>query len=166
MKKIITFLLIINSLTLFSQEKSQGKHEIQTNLTSLFASPDSFFELSYEYLLNPQNTIGISTAFNTGDINSSESFSLTFFYRKYFTKKVARGFFMESFLTYKDAKRRIIYEDISAGYYAGLSIGYKFVVENKIVIQPQLGFGIDVLKYGKWHPTLIGRGGLVIGIRF
>jgi hypothetical protein len=166
MKKSFLFLLIIIPISIFSQTTDSTKHEIQTNITSLITEDDTYFELTYEYFLKPQNTFGISTAFNTSGVNSSESFSLTVFYRKYFSTKIARGFFMESFLTYQDAKRRIKYENISAGYYAGLTIGYKFVIDNSFVIQPQLGLGIDILKYGKWHPALIGRGGIIIGFRF
>lgn len=166
MKKCILLLILFVPVVMFGQINDTSKHEIQTNITSLITEDDTYFELTYEYFLKPQNTIGISTAFNTSGVNSSESFSLTVFYRKYFSNKTVRGFFMESFLTYQDAKQRIKYENISAGYYAGLTIGYKFVIDDSFVIQPQLGLGIDILKYGKWHPALIGRGGIIIGFRF
>ena len=151
MKKCILLLILFVPVVMFGQINDTSKHEIQTNITSLITEDDTYFELTYEYFLKPQNTFGISTAFNTSGVNSSESFSLTVFYRKYFSTKIARGFFMESFLTYQDAKRRIKYENISAGYYAGLTIGYK-ISRNGDAIQAVLHTALLPVNRYRWPP--------------
>ena len=104
MKKIALIFLFTLSASCFAQEKKittnhvEKKHELKINALSLIAF--SWVDVSYEYIINKESSIGIGTLISFNDDNNSildlyRTFSLTPYYRRYFSKKYAKGFFIE-----------------------------------------------------------------------
>jgi hypothetical protein len=88
-------------LSINAQEQEQnedpyfGQHEVKLNAILLVIGA---VEVGYEYLLNEESGIGIS-AFITYDdeIISNVDYYISPYYRHYFGKKYAGGFFLEGF---------------------------------------------------------------------
>ena len=75
------------------------------------------FEATYERILNEKSSLGISTlyVFNNENSNEDINFMLSPYYRRYFGKKTASGFFVEGFgmLSSIDGKKIYDKEDDS-----------------------------------------------------
>jgi len=108
MKLFLTSFFLFSFLASFSQsnEKAQtdtslqsiDKNELRLNVISFIAFGG--LEVDYEHLFSEESSFGISVLISTGnpnDINLIRNFSITPYYRQYFSKKYARGFFVEGF---------------------------------------------------------------------
>ena len=96
MKKIFLFLILSFSMFGIAQEKEKvdfPKTEIKGNSFFLVLGA---VEVTYERILNEDSGLGVALFFvNEEDFDTS--FSLTPYYRAYFGKKPAAGFFVEGF---------------------------------------------------------------------
>ena len=122
MKKItLLSILLIVSLSLFAQEnkyeEAVSKNELKINMSNLIGF--KFFDVGYERILNEESTIGVNLLFNL-DKNSDatgldeyRTFSITPYYRHFFSNKYAQGFFVEAFTMLHTAKDDYYYD-----YYA------------------------------------------------
>lgn len=100
--KTVIFLLFISTFLNAQKNKESSqylnkKNEIKINLINLIDS--KFIDISYEYLINEKSSIGIETLFNFNSrnkdiskLNNLTKFSLTPYYRRYFSKKYAEVF--------------------------------------------------------------------------
>ena len=101
MKKLIAITLLFTSTFAFSQDDSlpqdtNKKHEITINALTLIVS--EWADISYEYLINEESSFGIDLQFgldSNDDFDTYRTFSVTPNYRRYFSNKYARGFFIE-----------------------------------------------------------------------
>ena len=96
MKKFFILLCLSSFLFGFSQEKETvdfKRNELKGNALMLVAGA---VEFTYERLLNEESAVGVSL-FVSYDNNIDTNFSLTPYYRFYFGKKPAAGFFAEGF---------------------------------------------------------------------
>lgn len=189
MKKLFTRALLLMLLfgilpvqDLFSQTEDPPvfKHEIKGNALGLLIG---FGEISYEYLLNDESTLGISVLARY-DENYFQKFGLTGAYRYYFGKGYAKGFFGEAFgmlntiddYIYSDTQ--ITYPDGSMGWnYSyekqtitdvalGIGIGYKLVSKRGVVLEFSGGVGRNVTNNSDRDYTFVGRIGISAGYRF
>jgi hypothetical protein len=103
MKKTILFITLCITTISIAQEPASvapqdvnKKHEVKINALTLLAA--KWIDVSYERLINQESSFGISVALNTDiDVNFYDSdlkYSLTPYYRRYFSEKFARGFFV------------------------------------------------------------------------
>lgn len=167
MKKIIlAALLVCISLQSYSQEeKTQPKkHEIKLNaLMTLFGVP----EISYEYLLNEESSMGLSVLFSLED-NYQLDFALTPYYRFFFGKKPASGFFVEGFgmLNIGDADS---YDGGSSqpnetDVALGISIGTKLLTKSGFIFEIYGGAGRNLFNDNSFDA--VPRFGISFGKRF
>jgi hypothetical protein len=184
MKKIALLLLLVLSTISFAQEKNaiteeaQKKHELKINSLSLIAF--EWIDISYEYLINKESSFGIGTlfSFNSDSIlDHYKTFSLTPYYRRYFSKKYAKGFFVEGFGMLNRSKEfSRFYNSNDGGNYTtatkysnnfaiGISAGGKFVTENGFVTEVYLGVGRNLITNYS-ITSLVGRAGISLGYRF
>lgn len=179
MKKIILFL----SLSLFSLGFSQTKdtisfpkNEIKGNAAYLLGA---FPEFSYERILNNESSIGVSLGFSI-DETITTTFELTPYYRHFFGKKPAAGFYAEGFTMinsvspehylYNPATQITTYhKDSYTNFAVGFGLGGKWVSKKGFVFEIGAGIGRNLtnsIKNENNDLTFVGRGGITFGYRF
>ncbi len=183
MKKInLIVLLFISSVSLFAQQNetsySLAKNELKINMSNLIAF--KWVDISYERILNEESTFGVGTLFSLDSgisgIDEYRTFSITPYYRHFFSSKYAQGFFVEAFGMIHSGKTEnyiytdfppyetIISEDKYTDFAAGISVGAKFVTKRGFIAEFYLGIGRDLLNNS--DTEVVGRGGVSIGYRF
>lgn len=182
MKKITLIIVLAFTTIAVAQEKEERnpqdvnkKHEVKMNISNVLIF--EWLDFSYEYLINEESSIGIGvlTSLN-GDLDLKEyrKFSLTPYYRRYFSNKFARGFFVEGFgmlHSYSSDNNFYYYENTSnhssnrTEFAMGISAGGKFISKNGFTAEIYLGIGRNI---GGDNNSLeaVGRGGISLGYRF
>ncbi|NVK53574.1 MAG: DUF3575 domain-containing protein [Flavobacteriaceae bacterium] len=182
MKKLTTLclFLLISTITL-AQEKdtisqnNQKKHELKINSTNLIAF--KWFDVSYEYLINKESSFGTALLIsfnNDNGLDAYKTFSLTPYYRRYFSKNFAKGFFIESFGMLNTYKWLNTYYGAPStthsrtNFALGVSAGGKFVTNNGFVAEVYLGLGRNLFNNSNnyYDNEVVGRGGISLGYRF
>ncbi len=188
---IRNYLLILTAFIgtgLYGQDTTNNtprSHEIKANAFNLivFKSP----EFTYEYLISPESSFGISVLFNLEDRENrdfldgpyyEERFSVTPHYRRYFSSRHARGFFMEAFGMYNvqedfdgiydtDLDREVFSNDKSNNLAFGIALGGKVVSRGGFVFDFYGGIGRNIYTSDKDVASeLVPRLGLSLGYRF
>ncbi|MDR0667122.1 MAG: hypothetical protein LBF90_00695 [Prevotellaceae bacterium] len=181
MKKYFLFSFVLTASCLLSQpliahsepEKTLSdvptfpKNEIKINLAFLYAPA---LQVYYEYLINDESGIGFSVMKSFNNETFFYDHQVLGFYRFYFGKKPADGFFAElnvAAYTYDENYWTNIFrsnplerKDIFTGG-AGISFGWKFVTKNNIVFELLTGGGRSF-----FHPSFYLQGAVTIGKRF
>ncbi|MDD7915821.1 DUF3575 domain-containing protein [Polaribacter ponticola] len=186
MKKITFFILLFISAISIAQEKEypqdiNKKHEVKLNALGLLAF--EWLDVSYEYLINEESSFGTGLLIgfdNDLDLDEYRKFSLTPFYRRYFSNRYARGFFVEGFGMLHSYKNNTYdyYYDINGNYHSnygngetktefavGIAVGGKFISKKGFTTEIYLGIGRNL---GGNNSSLeaVGRGGISLGYRF
>ncbi|MGJ8760014.1 DUF3575 domain-containing protein [Polaribacter sp. R2A056_3_33] len=187
MKKITLFLLLFTSAISIAQEKEEQhpqdinkKHEVKLNVLGALAF--EWIDVSYEYLINDESSfgVGVLVGFDKNeDVDEYRKFSLTPFYRRYFSSKFARGFFVEGFgmlHSYENNNYDYYIDgygnynssyngDTKTEFAVGISVGGKFISKKGFTTEIYLGLGRNL---GGDNSSLeaVGRGGISLGYRF
>ncbi|MEO0058618.1 MAG: hypothetical protein RLZZ312_265 [Bacteroidota bacterium] len=193
MKNLLVLVLLSFSMITFAQDqpakteqeapkkiyktnKNLGKNEIKLNTTLLLVGG---VEMSYERILTDESSAGITIGGSIDKSTIDYNFSIEPYYRYFFGKKPAAGFFVEGFgsinsrnLTYYNNNGFGTLESkVNAGL--GVGLGGKFITSNNIVFE--IGFGLgrnltarrdEMYNYNGPDAVLITRGGLLVGYRF
>ncbi len=183
MKKYIILILLFISISSFAQEsiKKEKSHELKLNAFNiiLFKSID----VSYEYLINNESSVGISFLVNLNDDNSdgpdyNETLAITPYYRHFFSSKYAWGFFIEGFGMFNTQEVYNYYSMDTNGDYnevnekttnfaLGLSLGSKFVSQQGFAFEFFGGVGRNLFTNNSDNNTeLVPRLGISFGYRF
>jgi hypothetical protein len=175
MKKIFILLLCIAGLNASAQEENRldfKKNEFKGNALFLVLGT---LELTYERLINEESGVGISVHVpftNESDIN----FSVTPYYRFYFGKKPAAGFFVEGFGMLNQVEDSIYdynsnFEDKEktiTDLAFGLGLGGKWITKRGVLFEINAGIGRNL--FNEYNDNrdyeFIGRGGITVGYRF
>ncbi|QTE21736.1 DUF3575 domain-containing protein [Polaribacter cellanae] len=175
-KYILIFLLLVTTFTSIAQEKEKEgvypqdiakKTEVKINVLTLLAG--KWIDVSYENLINEESSFGIAATINTDTNKTNLKYSLTPYYRRYFSEKFARGFFVEGFGMLFSAKDRAFSNDtrnseFETGFGVGVSVGGKFVSKRGFTTELLLGVGRNLGK--SENNSVIGRLGISVGYRF
>lgn len=190
MKKYILIPILLLTIHSFSQETKVKKksHEVKLNAfnTLIFKS----IEGSYEYLINKESSVGISMMVNLNDDYNegpeyNEDFAFTTFYRRYFSRKYAWGFFMEAFGMYNKQQNDYYEYDYNDPVYKtsqinstvidretnnfalGFSVGGKFVSQNGFAFEFYGGMGRNLFTSdSRYNYEFVPRLGVSFGYRF
>ncbi len=172
MKKITLVLLLLITTISIAQEKDGGylqdinkKHEVKINALTLLAA--KWLDVSYEKLIDEESSFGISTTINTDTNQTDLSYAITPFYRRYFSDKFARGFFVEGFGALYSADDDGLFDagnEEKTGLAFGFSIGGKFVSTKGFSTEILLGLGRNFFE--SEHNEAYGRIGISMGYRF
>lgn len=163
-----------------SLEKKLPKHEISIDVLELVASTK--IKLSYDFLLNSSETIGLDVEWAKNDSNLfyedlHNQFSFAANYKHFFSKKYAQGFYVKAFLKYKtgDAfKAGVPYEDSFDNYHSlnlGFGVGYKLVSKKNFFVDINTGLErklLDLKNIGVYENSkdIVPYIGINIGKRF
>lgn len=178
-KTILLITLCITTISIAQETASvppqdvNKKHEVKINALTLLAA--KWIDVSYERLINQESSFGISLALNTDievDFYGSDlKYSLTPYYRRYFSEKFARGFFVEGFGMLFSEKSNDYdylnntYEDLTqTGFALGVSVGGKFVSKEGFSTEILLGFGRTLTS--STTSEAVPRVGISLGYRF
>lgn len=179
MKK--TFLLVIilfafysvNAQSVTEADPYQKNNEIKLNLISpLFGA----VEAGYERHLNKNSSMGISAFFVYDNTENEDlNYYISPYYRYYFGKKYASGFFVEGFGAFTSIDGKKIYSadrltftenkdvyDVALG--AGL--GWKLVTKKGFVVEANAGYGRLLFNADQTDHNVVAKFGVSIGYRF
>ena len=188
MKKITLITLLLLTTISIAQEKEDAEYpqdigkktELKINALGLVAF--EWLDVSYERLINEESSFGVGLLVgfdNDDNLEEYRKFSLTPYYRRYFSGGYARGCFVEGFgmlHSYEDRNYYYYYDnsgnfvnDSSDGtnteFAIGFSIGGKFVSKTGFSTEIYLGVGRN-LGGDNNSAEAVGRGGISLGYRF
>jgi hypothetical protein len=178
MKKIISILALFTSCVLFAQESETksdfNRNELKGNALILVLGS---FDVSYERILNEESGVGISVNLPFDKKNWDINYTITGFYRYYFGKKPAAGFFGEAFgmlnnvedYVYNESPTFYTYEPKTLTDFAlGIGLGGKWVTKKGLLLEINAGVGRNLFnnQYDDRDYELIGRAGITVGYRF
>lgn len=189
-KSILYIFLILTAFKISAQQDSIQKihvNEIKINAFNLIAF--TAVDLSYEYLLNENQSLGLGLLFKLKpvknrmknllepEISYRRNFSLTFFYRYFFSRKYAKGIFIEGFAMYAAGKEfeeknnsvesidEFIVEKNKI-FSLGIGVGFKIVNRKNLTIDANFGVGIRPSSVAQFSTISTTRGGVSFGCRF
>ena len=177
--------LIIVTLFAFFTVKAQNqkdtigkpygkKNDVKLNL---YFTALGLFEATYERNLNRKSSIGITGLYPFSQKNDEDTnFLISPFYRRYFGKKYASGFFIEGFGTFGSTDGKQLTDmdgnlTLNEGsdvldFSLGLSIGSKWVTKSGIVFEALWGMGAHLFNSNKTDHNVVNRRAISIGYRF
>lgn len=151
----------------------QKNNEIKLNLISPLSGA---VEAGFERHLNKNSSLGISAFFVYDDTKDKDmNYYISPYYRYYFGKKYASGFFVEGFgmFTSIDGKKiysadQLTFTENKDVYDAalGAGLGYKLVTKKGLVFEANAGYGRLVFNADKTDHNQVLKLGLSIGYRF
>ncbi len=176
MKKLFALICLSVFAFGYSQEKEKEKidfprNEIKGNALFLVIGA---LEGTYERLLNEESGVGVSL-FVPYDNSIDVNFSLTPYYRFYFGKKPAAGFFVEGFgmlnsyddTIYLTGTNSYIEKDVTRTDFAlGFGLGAKWMTKNGFLFEINAGVGRNLFNSSDSDFEIVGRGGITLGYRF
>ena len=181
MKKLLLIASLVFAVSAQAQEESSDRqNDIMISPIELIAGPA--LNVSYERLLNKDSGIGINAVIilDNGDNNGGLQSQISPYYRMYFGKKYASGFFVEGFVPITMSNDSVYVPYYGPGYYeptykneknttigAGIGFGGKWVARRNIVFEASIGIARRFGMNEEYSDTPVtGKGMLGIGYRF
>lgn len=175
MKKLLLFLCLTVFVFGYGQDDKQTdfkRNEMKGNAVFLVAGA---LEVTYEHILNEESGIGVSL-FVPYDDGINVNFSLTPYYRFYFGKKPAAGFFVEGFGMLNSYTQEASDGDFFTTYVGpeknvtdfalGFGLGAKWVTQKGFIFEINGGIGRNLFNSSDTDFEIVGRGGITLGYRF
>jgi hypothetical protein len=172
MTKTITLLCVFCCCIAFGQEKEVPtfkKNEMKINAAFLVAGA---LEVSYERIINEESAFGTSL-FLAIDDDIETKIMFTPYYRYYFGKKPAAGFFAEGFgmlNNYESFKYNITGNESRTSnrtdFALGFGLGAKWITKKGFIFEINGGVGRNLFNSTDTDYEIIGRGGITFGYRF
>ena len=180
MKKSILLLVAVFAMFLGNaqdetiNEGSQNFNEIKLNGLYLVLGA---FEVTYERTLNEESAVGASLFIpfgNDEDIDFNIDFYFSPYYRLYFGKKYAAGFFIEGFGLLSSYDNKDIFisndpsirEDNSLAFALGIGVGGKWVTNSGFIGELSLGIGRNIINADDFVDDVVGKINIGVGYRF
>lgn len=176
-KNYVLFIILLAFYSANAQNESelnQKKNELKLNLVwPLFGT----LEASYERILTNKSSIGVrGTYVYDSKSNEDMNYAISPYYRRYFGKKKASGWFVEGFgmLTSIDGKKIYASEDHSA-YTENPDVilcalggggGWKWVSKSGFLFEAHVAYGGLLFDVKKTDHTNVQTFGLIAGYRF
>lgn len=176
MKKYFLFAFIFSiSLSSIAQETIEendfGSNELRINALWLLLGS---IQVSYDGIINDDSSFGIVIDKTFDKDQFAREYTISPFYRVYFSNKRARGFFFETnFTVYSEKTRDYVFinnnlvrsEDSEAGIGIGIGLGGKFLTNNGFVLEVYSGIGRAINNPVNIN-EIYGAAGITIGKRF
>lgn len=152
-----------------------GKNEFKLNAPFLLAG---ILEPSYERNLNEDASVGVSVLIPIDkNLDADLNYYVSPYYRIFFGKKYAAGFFLEGFgmlnsvderEDYYDANYNYVFEDTTITDFAlGFGLGGKWLTTGGFVFEINGGIGRNLFNNSEDRDyTIVGKLGFNLGYRF
>ena len=182
MKKIILtsflflFIFAVNAQEQDVTKNSQKQDEVKLNGLYLVLGA---FEGTYERLLNEESGIGVSIFLPfDDDLNDDLNYYISPYYRFYFGKKYAAGFFVEGFgMLNSYENNTVIINDLFdvvdtnegnvTDFALGIGIGGKWVTNRGMFAEINFGVGRNLFNSSDYDDyEFVGKAAISIGFRF
>ncbi len=180
MKKLtVTCLLLISFFFSNAQQSDNPDMDFKRNevrINGLYLVLGAF-EGSYSYVLNDESTVGVSLFLPFDeDINDDVNYYVSPYYRFFFGKKPAAGFFLEGFGMLNSIKEErfvgnvdpTIEEENITDFALGIGLGGKFMTKRGLIGEVNLGVGRNLFNGDNNGSSndVVGKIGVSIGYRF
>ncbi|WP_439150987.1 DUF3575 domain-containing protein [Winogradskyella sp.] len=175
-KSILTFLLLTAILVVNGQaldntnDSNSNKNEIKANGLYLVIG---IVDFTYERLLNEESAIGLNIAVPYDkEIKDDLQYYVSPYYRFYFGKKYAAGFFLEGFgmLNSTDIDFNFFVSDDDREYVTdfalGIGLGGKWVTNGGFIGEVNFGVSRNLFKSEETDFDFISKFGISLGYRF
>lgn len=175
-KSILAILLLISVFTLNAQEEDNQnksdskKNEIKANGLYLVIG---VLDFTYERLLNEESAIGINVAVPYDkDIKDELQYYISPYYRFFFGKKYAAGFFIEGFGMLNSAEREFDFfvndedREYVTDFALGIGLGGKWITEGGFIGEVNFGVGRNLFESEKTTIDFVSKLGISLGYRF
>lgn len=176
-KSILALLLLTSVFALNAQEQDNTsdsiikKNEIKANGLYLVVG---ILDFTYERLLNEESAIGLNVAIPYDkEIKDDLQYYVSPYYRFYFGKKYAAGFFLEGFgmLNSTDVDFNFFGIDDDDRKYVtdfalGIGLGGKWITNGGFVGEVSFGVGRNLFKTEESGADFISKLGISLGYRF
>jgi hypothetical protein len=183
MKKLTVTLLLLTTIFYSNAQQVENtevdfpRNEVRLNGLYLILGA---FEGSYSYVLNDESTVGVSLLIPIDDdISDDLNYYVSPYYRFFFGKKPAAGFFLEGFGMLNSIKdRQTFFTDINGDtmintteenvtdFALGIGLGGKFMTRRGLVGEVNLGIGRNLFNGNDNGNELVGKIGISLGYRF
>ncbi len=182
MKKIIlAAFLSLSILGVNAQETEpvqdvQDRNEFKINALYLVLGA---IDVTYERLLNEESGVGVSVFIPFDDeINGDINYYISPYYRFYFGKKYATGFFVEGFGMLNSYNNNTVafnsdFDIISTNeknvtdFALGIGVGGKWVTSRGMFAEVNFGVGRNLFNNNEFDDyEIVGKAAISIGIRF
>lgn len=180
MKNLLLLLCLTSFITGYSQNETQNdfpKNEIKGNALFLVLGSLDF---AYERILNEESGIGVSVNIPFDKEMWDLNYSFTGYYRYYFGRQPAKGFFGEAFgmlnnvddyvYNYSSASSFDSYSGSKTltDFALGIGVGGKWITRKGVLFEINGGVGRNLFnnQYDDRDYQLIGRFGISVGYRF
>lgn len=178
---VITLIFLIQGLQAQDDQSinSKSDNKITSNevkLNALYLVLGAI-DLNYEYLLNEESGLGVDV-FVPFDDDASVTFNyyISPYYRLYFGKKYAAGFFLEGFGMLNSYDQRTITFTTDTGFGSdersytnfalGVGLGGKWLTKSGFIGELNIGVGRNFLRSKFDDYDFVGKLGISIGYRF
>lgn len=177
-KKYLIIAMLFSFFAVNSQNgnsQNYKKNEVKFNV---LLPLEGTFEATYERNLNNKSSIGVTGlyVFNNKNSNEDTNYMIIQYYRRYFGKKYASGFFAEGFGMLSSIDGKKIYDTndnltFTKGadvidYSIGVGLGSKWVTRGGLIFEINAGYGKLLFNADKTDHTIVVRFGLQLGYRF
>lgn len=151
----------------------QKNNEIKLNLITPLSGA---VEVGFERYLNKKSSVGISALFVYDHTKENDmNYFVSPYYRYYFGKKYASGFFVEGFGMFTSIDGKKVYAADNVTFTEGKDVydlalgagfGWKVVTREGFVFEANVGYGRLVFNADKTDHNQVLKLGLSIGYRF
>jgi hypothetical protein len=184
-KLILCSLFMLLSGSLFAQDNYAAsdnvddvfypKNEVKANALYLVLGA---FDVTYERLLNEESGVGLNVVIPFDEDLDDYNYFISPYYRLYFGKKYASGFFLEGFGTLSSQNNRIavfsdpfdpvptIRDEKVTDFALGIGAGGKWVTKSGFVGEVGFGIGRNLTNTSDNADDLIGKINITVGYRF
>ncbi len=158
-----------------NQDNTQPLNEVKLNALFMVVGA---VNISYERLLNEESGVGLEIFLPFDeDIKDGISYNVSPYYRLYFGKKYAAGFFLEGFgmlssvkvneITFFDNQANIIGQETEdeTNFALGIGIGGKWYNKSGFIGELSFGIGRNLVS-SEYDNDFVGKVGITIGYRF
>jgi len=176
---LLPFLGLAQDDSAATDAQNNAQHELKLNALFFLLGA---FELEYEYLINEESGAGISVFFpfdEAIDIN----YYISPYYRLYFGKKPAAGFFFEGFamlnstedFIYNETSTPVVVDPFGfssfevenvTDFALGIGIGAKFLTKRGLALEISSGVGRNLFNGNRQDFEFVGKAGIKVAYRF
>ncbi|WP_315055923.1 DUF3575 domain-containing protein [Chryseobacterium indoltheticum] len=177
-KNFLLFIILFAFCSVNAQNEGdanpyQKNNEIKLNLITPLSGA---VEVGFERYLNKKSSVGISALFVYDHTKENDmNYFVSPYYRYYFGKKYASGFFVEGFGMFTSIDGKKVYAADNVTFTEGKDVydlalgagfGWKVVTREGFVFEANVGYGRLVFNADKTDHNQVLKLGLSIGYRF